>query len=179
MEDTEYDLCNSKLQRIITMVNVVPLDLLSLRQFSIKNLWNRIAEATTRYGGQNVSAITNISSKQVTRSSDQGSTRECVSLSDIEEDLNKFKPIQCGEVAPEIVHVFALLYARTVVLVRDGLVRFWNTDVDGLFRVFLHFNDNESDESRTKKEWKIRPVLQTVEKTFRRGYLLEKVISLD
>ncbi|OWY91524.1 hypothetical protein PHMEG_00039863 [Phytophthora megakarya] len=44
---------------------------------------------------------------------------------------------------------------------------------------FLHFNSNMDTELRRDKAWKVRPLLQTIEKTFRRGYRLGKVISFD
>ncbi|KAE9017160.1 hypothetical protein PR001_g14470 [Phytophthora rubi] len=44
---------------------------------------------------------------------------------------------------------------------------------------FLHFNNNEAGGAHADKAWKIRPILQAVEKTFRRGYRLGKVISFD
>ena len=44
---------------------------------------------------------------------------------------------------------------------------------------FLHFSDNESPNARVDRAWKIRPVLQTLEKTFKKGYVLGKCVALD
>ncbi|KAJ0391969.1 hypothetical protein P43SY_001165 [Pythium insidiosum] len=44
---------------------------------------------------------------------------------------------------------------------------------------FMHFNNNADNTRFRDRAWKLRPVLQVVEKTFRRGFLLGKTISFD
>ncbi|POM69925.1 Hypothetical protein PHPALM_13741, partial [Phytophthora palmivora] len=44
---------------------------------------------------------------------------------------------------------------------------------------YLHFASNASSTAATDKAWKVRPVLQVIEKTFRRGYRLGARVSFD
>ncbi|POM60250.1 hypothetical protein PHPALM_30919 [Phytophthora palmivora] len=75
--------------------------------FLPKELWIRISEGTNRYRGQNVTTIAiSRRNKLLTLQAKD----PMPNLSDIEEDVNKFNPIQ----AYEIVHVVALLFARDV-----------------------------------------------------------------
>ncbi|POM67707.1 Hypothetical protein PHPALM_16241, partial [Phytophthora palmivora] len=111
---------------------------------------------------------------------------------EIESSLRKFKAIK----PHEIVHVMGLLFARVVAPMRDGLAGHWRQSEDGAIprgtfsrymkrerfetiMEFLHFNDSTSPAVKVDRAWKIRPILQTVEKTFRRGYRLGRVVSLD
>ncbi|EGZ26071.1 hypothetical protein PHYSODRAFT_479167 [Phytophthora sojae] len=85
--------------------------------FLPKELWVRIAEETELYRLQNIPAMT-ISRREKLLARQAKDPRVSVpNLEDIEADLNKFKPIQ----AHEIVHVVALLFARAVAPIRDGL----------------------------------------------------------
>lgn len=114
------------------------------------------------------------------------------SLAYIEQELRRFKSIQ----PHELVHLIGLLVACSIAPVHDGLAKHWALVEDGAvprgtfsrymkrsrFETvtrFLHFNDNEDTRAASDKAWKIRPLLQTVEKTFWRGYRLGKCISFD
>ncbi|GMF56232.1 unnamed protein product [Phytophthora fragariaefolia] len=160
--------------------------------FLPKELWIRIAEETDRYRRQNISAMAYSRREKLLARQAKDPRMGVPNLEGIEADLNKFKPIQ----AHEIVHAVALLFGRAVAPIRDGLTHHWCTDKYGAIprgafsrfmkrgrfeaiMKFLHFNDNEGDGVHVDKAWKIRPVLQAVEKTFRRGYRLGKVISFD
>ncbi|ETO75572.1 hypothetical protein F444_08877 [Phytophthora nicotianae P1976] len=44
---------------------------------------------------------------------------------------------------------------------------------------YLHFTKNDPAAAATDKAWKVRPILQVLEKTFRRGYRLGPRISFD
>jgi hypothetical protein len=155
-------------------------------------LWIHIADETNRYRDQNISAIALSRREKLLARQAKDSRVSVPTLADIEEKLSKFKRIQ----AHEIVHVVALLFARAVAPVRDGLSNHWCTDEDGAIPrgmfsrfmkrdrfeailKFLHFNNNEDDGAHADKAWKSRPILQALEKTFRRGYWLGKVISFD
>ncbi|KAF1772570.1 PiggyBac transposable element-derived protein [Phytophthora cactorum] len=111
---------------------------------------------------------------------------------DFEEKLRRAKPIK----AHEILHVVGLLIARTLCGHTDGLEKHWSTQEDGAIprgtfsrymtrdRIttiarFLHFASTNGKSVTTVKAWKVRPVLQAAEKTFRRGYRMEPRISLD
>lgn len=108
------------------------------------------------------------------------------SLEEYEERLNKLKQIQ----PYEIVHVVALLIARAILfaMVLPNTGRLMKMEIflgdhfgDSFEAIMqlLHFNNNGDEEARRDKAWKIRPLLHTVEETFRRGYRLGKVISFD
>ncbi|OWY92285.1 hypothetical protein PHMEG_00038778, partial [Phytophthora megakarya] len=157
-----------------------------------KELWIRIADETNRYRNQNIHAIA-VSRRAKMLTKQQADPRMSVpSLADLEERLHKFMRIQ----AREILHVIALRFARAIAPIRDGLAKHWSIDEDGAIprgtfgsfmtrdrfeaiMQFLHFNDNEDGGARADKAWKVRPLLQTIEKTFRRGYRLGRVISFD
>ncbi|KAE9276744.1 hypothetical protein PR003_g28979 [Phytophthora rubi] len=110
----------------------------------------------------------------------------------LEAKLKKTKPIQ----AHDFLHVVGLLIARSLCSHMDGLEKHWQTDEDGAiprgtfnrfitrdrFKTitrYLHFECNSVDESTEDKVWKVRPVLQALEKTFRRGYRLGPRITFD
>lgn len=110
----------------------------------------------------------------------------------LEEQLRNMKPIQ----AHEILHVIGLLIARTLCGHTDGLEKHWATREDGAvprgtfsrymkrerFRLvtrYLHFTKNDPAAAGTDKAWKVRPILQVLEKTFHRGYRLGPRISFD
>ena len=44
---------------------------------------------------------------------------------------------------------------------------------------FLHFSNNDAPEAETDRAWKIRPILSTMEETFKRGYVLGYRVALD
>ena len=44
---------------------------------------------------------------------------------------------------------------------------------------FLHFSDNNAPQAARDRAWKIRPVLETIQRTFKQGYVLGYHISLD
>ncbi|KAE9075628.1 hypothetical protein PF007_g24925 [Phytophthora fragariae] len=95
--------------------------------FLPKELWVRIAEETERYRLQSIPAMA-ISRREKLLARQAKDPRVSVpNLEDIEADLSKFKPTQ----AHEIVHVVALLFARAVAPIRDGLAHHWSTDEDG------------------------------------------------
>ncbi|KAE9307816.1 hypothetical protein PR003_g20903 [Phytophthora rubi] len=150
--------------------------------FLPKEHWIRIADETNQYRAQNISAVAAARQAQDPRVS-------VPNLEEIDQGLSKLKRIK----PHEIVHVIVLLIARTIGPIRDGLAKHWATEEDGAIPrgtfsrfmkrsrfeailQFLHFNNNAEGEAHLDEAWKIRPVLQTVDKTFRRGYRLGKVI---
>ncbi|KAJ8524872.1 hypothetical protein ON010_g16244 [Phytophthora cinnamomi] len=111
-------------------------------------------------------------------------------LRDIVSRLERQKPIK----AYEILHVIGLFTARTLCGHTDGLEKLWTVGEDGAvpwgtfgkymtrdrFRMitrYLHFTSNLSH--TTEKAFRVRPVLQVIEKTFRRGYCLGPAVSFD
>ncbi|ETP52916.1 hypothetical protein F442_02148, partial [Phytophthora nicotianae P10297] len=160
--------------------------------FLPKKLWIRIAEESNRYRSQLIPELAQRRREALLSQQLQDPRKSVPPLAEIEADLRRFKPIK----PHEIVHVVGLLMARAIAPVRDGLAKHRATAEDsavprGTFSRymkrarfeaitrFLHFNDNEMAEAAHDKAWKIRPVLQAVEKTFRRGYRLGRCISFD
>ena len=44
---------------------------------------------------------------------------------------------------------------------------------------YLHFSDNKSPLARSDRAWKIRPILNTIETSFKQGYVLGARVALD
>lgn len=114
------------------------------------------------------------------------------SLEDIHAELRRHKPFQ----PVEFTHFIGLLIARALCPMRDSIAKHWSWSEDGAlprgtwgrymirYRYegstrFLHFSDNDSTDALHDKAWKIRPILQMIETTFRRGYRLGSAIAFD
>jgi hypothetical protein len=161
--------------------------------FLPKALWVRIAEETNRYRESMVETMAADRQRGQQRRLQQSHSDAGVqSLQAIRDELNKWKPVQ----PHEIVHFIGLLLARSLSPQRASLSKHWSVSEEGavprgtfnrfmtrkrfkdIVR-FLHFNDNSDDRRMYDRAWKVRPVLQVVEKTFRRGFVLGKRISFD
>ncbi|KAE9282244.1 hypothetical protein PR003_g27457 [Phytophthora rubi] len=160
--------------------------------FLPKQLWFRIADETETY---RMECISTEAEKQRAKQLDaqvKDPNKTVLPLEVLESKLEKTKPIQ----AHEILRVVGLLIARSLCSHMDGLEKHWQTDEDGAiprgtfnrfitrdrFKTitrYLHFESNSVGESTEDKAWKVRPVLQALEKTFRRGYRLGPRISFD
>lgn len=155
-------------------------------------MWKRTADEANRYREQNIPVLAASPRTKLLKRQQKDPGVSVPSVEEIMSGLQKFKSIK----AHEIVHVIALLFARAVAPIRDGLAGHWRQGEDGAiprgtfsrymkrerFEVimeFLHLNDSSNSSAAQDRAWKIRPVLQTVEKTFRRGYRLGKSISFD
>ncbi|KAE8895168.1 hypothetical protein PF003_g20974 [Phytophthora fragariae] len=44
---------------------------------------------------------------------------------------------------------------------------------------YLHFSNNAAPEAATDKAWKIRPIVETLQRTFRSGYQTPPILSFD
>lgn len=113
----------------------------------------------------------------------------------VEEYMTKLKrrnPIQ----PHEIVRFIGLLIARSLEPRRESLSRHWITKVEGALSCgtfgqfisrdrfhdiarYLHFNDNTKHADSGDRAFKIRPVIQALQKTFSCGYLMGARISFD
>ncbi|GMF61776.1 unnamed protein product [Phytophthora fragariaefolia] len=109
---------------------------------------------------------------------------------DIIDRLEMQKPIK----EYEILHVIGLLVDRTLCGHTDGPEKHWTVGKDGAvprvtfgrymkrdrFRMITRFLPFTRCKGQTNdKAFKIRPILQVIEKTFRRGYRLGPVVSFD
>ncbi|ETI42046.1 hypothetical protein F443_12767 [Phytophthora nicotianae P1569] len=160
--------------------------------FMPKLMWTKIAEESNRYRASVVdeAAIQKQRRQQQWQLTHPDSRVQ--SLSDIKDTLSKVKPFQ----AHEIVHYIALLIARALCAHRRSLENHWSTSQNGAIprgtfgkfmtrkrfeeiTRYLHFNDNANNRRKKDKAWKLRPVLQMIEKTFRNGYRMGSTLSFD
>ncbi|POM69866.1 Hypothetical protein PHPALM_13809 [Phytophthora palmivora] len=144
--------------------------------FIPKKLWYHIAkDCTTRQAAYAKDPIKNVQSLEV-----------------LIEKLTKTRSIK----AHEVLHVVGLLIARSLCSHMDGLDQHWRTEEDGaipwgtfgrymtrdrfttILR-YLHFQNSSAEVPTTDRAWKVRPILQTLQRTFRRGYRLGERISFD
>ncbi|POM69800.1 Hypothetical protein PHPALM_13889 [Phytophthora palmivora] len=111
---------------------------------------------------------------------------------DIQTELDGVKPIQ----PHELCRFIGLLIARTIAPNREKLANHWKTtDEGGIPRgVFgsvlrrdrfmeisrnLHFNPNSDPRAVTDRAWKIRKVVEVLQKTFERGYVAPAHLAFD
>ncbi|POM79255.1 LOW QUALITY PROTEIN: Hypothetical protein PHPALM_3124 [Phytophthora palmivora] len=96
----------------------------------------------------------------------------------------------------EIIRFIGLLIARTLEPRRESLSRHWITKIEGALARgtfgqflsrdrfhdiarYLHFNDNAKQSDSGDRAFKIRPVIQALQKTFFRGFRIGARISFD
>ncbi|POM58488.1 Hypothetical protein PHPALM_36855 [Phytophthora palmivora] len=151
--------------------------------FLPKSLWLHIVTETNEYRVQCIPRdVENIRKKQLEAQA-KDPRKMLQPHADIVAKLERVNPIK----PYESVHVIELLTVRTLCSHTDDLDKHWATREDGAvprgtfarymkrdrFRTvtrYLHFSSNTASSATTDKTWKFRPVLQTIERTFRRGY---------
>lgn len=161
----------------------MPLDL--FYYFLPQSLWVKIAQETNRYWRDTFdsrleAAVRRSSASAKPKSRDQ-----------IESQMMKFKKVW----PHEIVQYIGLWIAH-VLCPQKRMHMHWSTEScgsvpSGTFNrvmsrqrfedisTFLHFSDNKMPEAKIDRAWKIRPVLNTLMKTFKQGYVLGYRVSLD
>eukprot|EP00644_Phytophthora_capsici_P000560 jgi/Phyca11/100491/e_gw1.4.276.1 len=160
--------------------------------FLPKKMWFSIAEESNAYREECIPIVAKKQRDKQLEAQSRDPSKSVSPIEAFEERLRKVKPIQ----AHEILHVVGLLIARALCGHTDGLDKHWSTQEDGAlprgtfsrymkrdrFRLitrYLHFVKNDPSAAATDKAWKVRPILQVLEKTFRRGYRLGPRISFD
>ena len=160
-----------------------PLDI--FYYFMPKHLWIHIAGETNRYWRQ---TFDNRVDEEIQRMIKE---KKPYNRHQIESKLNNFRPI----LPHEIVQWIGMMIAR-VLCPKKQLHSHWAKHEKGCvpsgtfgkimarqrfmdISRFLHFSNNENPEAKRDRAWKIRPVLQTIEKTFKAGYVLGAYIALD
>ncbi|ETO77671.1 hypothetical protein F444_07150 [Phytophthora nicotianae P1976] len=110
----------------------------------------------------------------------------------VQTEQRSFKPIQ----AHELIHFIGLPCARTLCPHREKLSKHWAVDVQGAVPKgtfgrhmarkrfeeivrFLHFSDNIHVDAVKFKTWKIKPVADTFNSTFKLGMTVGQRIALD
>ncbi|GMF55311.1 unnamed protein product [Phytophthora fragariaefolia] len=167
-----------------------PLEM--LYYFLPKTLWRKFASESEAYRIACIPVIAEKIRDRQLAAQEKDHTKTVEDLMDIVDRLEREKPIR----EHEILHVIGLLVARTLCGHTDGLAKHWAVSEDGAvprgtfgrymkrerFRTitrFLHFTGASAEARTNDKAYKIHPVLQAIEKTFRRGYRLGPRVSFD
>ncbi|OWZ01755.1 hypothetical protein PHMEG_00026796 [Phytophthora megakarya] len=160
--------------------------------FLPNKLWLRTAEESNRYRTQMLAELFQERRENTLKQQAKDPRKAVPTLEDIEAEFGRFQSIK----PYKLVHVIGLLMGCALAPIRDGLSKHWATTEDGAvprgtfnnymkrerfesIARFHHLNDNEAAETANDRAWKVRPALQVIEKTFRRGYRLGKEISFD
>ncbi|POM74441.1 Hypothetical protein PHPALM_8598 [Phytophthora palmivora] len=115
----------------------------------------------------------------------------------IADESNRYRERNIPAMAPSRRHKLLQLQAKDPLAhVRDGLAEHWRQSENGaiprgtfsrymkrerfaIIMKVLHFNGSTSPAVKVDRAWKILSILQTVEKMFRRGCRLGRVVSFD
>ncbi|GMF55479.1 unnamed protein product [Phytophthora fragariaefolia] len=165
--------------------------LLALFYFFLpKELWRRIAEEMNTY---RLSCVDVIAVAMRTRALERKKAVPSTSVLTVVE--YKTKPRRKHPIVPhELARFIGLLVARPLEPSQESLSRHWITNVEGALSRgtfgqfltrdrfeditrYLHFNDNSQQAASGDRAFKIRPVLQALQKTFFRGYRLGARVS--
>ncbi|KAG1698226.1 hypothetical protein DVH05_028602 [Phytophthora capsici] len=155
--------------------------------FMPPKLWSQIAVESNRYHTQSIPLRARAIRSQQIRT---GGTVE--ELGGIRSRLAGVARIE----AWEVLRVVALLIGRMLMPIRKGIAAHWSTKQVGAlptnrFNLFmskhrffhimgyLHFSNNKSPQASVDRAWKIRPVVDVLQRTFARGYQTPPVISFD
>jgi hypothetical protein len=156
--------------------------------FVPKSLWIRIAHETNRYKKQTDGA------RAVRLRRNQMSRKRPVPAENVKQIKRRLQAEPPYE-AHEIVRVFGLLVAHMLCPRKGRFSNHWSMTEDGAmpsgtFSKYmarnrctnilrdLHFVNNEATRARDKI-WKLRPVIDTIQKTFHSGWTKPAVFSFD
>ncbi|KAG6608853.1 uncharacterized protein IUM83_12861 [Phytophthora cinnamomi] len=146
--------------------------------FMPPKLWSQIAVESNTYHKQTIPARARAIRAQPRRRGD-----EVEDLGEIRRRLASVPDIQ----AFEVLRVMALLIARMLAPNRKGIASHWSTKRVGampttrfklymgkhrFFHImgYLHFSNYKSPQARQDRVWKIRRVVNVLQRTFARGY---------
>ncbi|EGZ12156.1 hypothetical protein PHYSODRAFT_517056, partial [Phytophthora sojae] len=164
-------------------------DPLALRfYFMLPKLWAQIAVKSNTYHRQSIPERARAIRKQQCNKSGG----EAEDLGDIRRRLAGVKEIE----AYEVLQVMGLLIARILAPIRKGIAAHWSVAKVGampanrlslfmsknrFFHImgYMHFSNNKSPNAKTDRAWKIRPVVDVLQRTFARGYRVPPIISFD
>jgi hypothetical protein len=155
--------------------------------FLPKAFWRHVAVETHRYWDQTFEArLASAEAKEsgVTHRPQKTSAK-------LRRRLQRYEKIS----PHEIVQWIGLIMAHTL-NPRKGFEMHWNVAEDGVipagtfakvmprdrFREiarFLHLSNNRDPAAARDRAWKIRPVLSTLERTFKQGYVLGSRVAID
>ncbi|KAE9182907.1 hypothetical protein PF004_g24105 [Phytophthora fragariae] len=170
-----------------SVMSVADDPLALLFYFLPPKLWRQIAVESNRYHRQSIP-----SRVRSMRSQQRRNGGEDEELEDIRSRLASVVDIEPWEV----LRVVALLIARMLMPIRKGIAAHWSTKQVGalptnrfdlfmgknrFFHImgYLHFSNNKSPQASIDRAWKIRPVVDVLQRTFGRGYQTPPIISFD
>lgn len=157
--------------------------------FMPKAFWRHVASQSNLYWEQSLdSRVDAVFEKERSSGPRKNPPR---SKAAIRASLSRFKKIK----PHEVINWLGCMVAR-VLCPRKRLQMHWASRQDGALPAgtfggvmsrqrfqdisrFLHFSDNKDPRAKTDRAWKIRPILQVLEKTFKDGYVLGSKIAID
>jgi Transposase IS4 len=165
-----------------------PIDLFFF--FMPKTLWKQIATETNRYERQTRVARVEQARTQLRQkySREEAAKR----FAETHRKLESFEGVR----PHELLTLLALLIARSLCPMKMGIECHWSSTQNGAvpsgtwsrfmsrqrFRDisrFLHFSDNEHPRAKIDRAWKVRPVVETLQQTFRRGLTIGRWVAFD
>lgn len=155
-------------------------------------LWQHIAACSNEYFRENLERRVDDAHKRYKARRRANRALPKKTKRDIYHEVNSTRPF-----APhELCRFVRLLIARAIVPNREKLAHHWRTTDEGrigrgTFGAFLsrdrfmattcnlHFNANKDPRARTDRAWKIRKVVEVLQKTFVRGYVAPSKLAFD
>ncbi|KAE8965895.1 hypothetical protein PR001_g28583 [Phytophthora rubi] len=170
-----------------SVLSVADDPLALLFYFLPPKLWAQIAVESNLYHRQTIALRA-----RTLRSQQRRNGGDVEDLGEIRRRLAAVEDIE----AWEILRVVALLVARMLVPIRKGIAAHWSLKKVGalpanrfgtfmpknrFFHImgYLHLSNNKSPQARRDRTWKIRPMIDVLQRTFARGYKMPPVISFD
>ncbi|KAE9350000.1 hypothetical protein PF008_g6658 [Phytophthora fragariae] len=155
--------------------------------FMPPKLWAQIAVESNTYHRESIPQRA-----RAIRAQQRKGGGEVEDLGDIRRRLDGVEDMD----AYEVLRVMALLIARMLAPIRKGIAAHWSVAKAGampanrlgffmgknhFFHImgYMHFSNNKSPKASTDRAWKIRPVVDVLQRTFARGYRVRPVISFD
>jgi len=175
-------------QAIAVARTMQPIDLFFF--FMPKKAWKDIADETNRYEEQTREERTRKARVRLQMKYSRQVAAE--KFIEVQREISKFE-----EILPhEILNMMGLLIAHSMCPIKTSLEHHWSSTQNGAvpagtwsrfmkrkrFREisrFLHFSDNKNPMAKKDRAWKIRPVIDTLQKTFLEGITFGRWIAFD
>ena len=175
-------------EAFIVASSMAPIDLFFY--FMPKDMWRMIARETNRYEKQTRNERIRLAKVRLLQKFPRDVAKH--KLAEQKQQILSFQ-----EVLPhEILVMMGLLIARSLCPMKMGLEHHWGSMQKGAvpsgtwsrymtrqrFRNvsrFLHFSDNNHPMAKRDRAWKIRPVVEILQRTFMKGMTMGKWVAFD
>ena len=165
-----------------------PIDLFFF--FLPKRLWQHIAKETNRYERQTREERIRKARMRLQQKLSRAVAAD--KFADVQRKICMFEDV----LPHEILVMLGLLIARSLCPMKMAIEQHWATTQQGaipagtwsrfmarqrfrdIFR-FLHFSDNKDAMAKKDRAWKIRPVVETLQRTFMRGLTMGRWVAFD